>query len=195
MPDQKVNGFAFSPDGSILYVAGQFTTVGGIGRRGVAAVNVVNATVNTTWAPPTFNNDAVATLNVYDISVTPDGSRIYVAAGGHQPGGNRVWGYTTTGTALWNVLGDGDAQAVSAYGGYVYISCHWDLVNNNLERHKLLAADGETGDPDRWDPHGNAPLGSWDNMMTPYGLVAVGEFDRVKDEVAGGVALFSYLPS
>jgi hypothetical protein len=194
VPNRKVNGFAFSPDGSLLYVAGQFTTVGGSTRYGVAAVNVVNATVNTTWVPTTFNNDDVSTLNVYDISVTPDGSRIYVAAGGHRPGGNRVWGYTTAGVPVMTVLGDGDAQGVTAYGGTVYISSHWDLVNNTIERHKLLAADGETGAVTTWNPDANAPLGSWHNTMTPYGLVAVGEFTNVKDEVAGGVALFSYLP-
>jgi hypothetical protein len=195
VPDQKVNGFAFSPDGSVVYLAGQFTTVGGVARRGVAAVNMANASVNTTWAPSTFNNDSVSTLNVYDISVTPDGSRIYVASGGHQPGGNRVWAYTTTGTALWNVVGNGDAQGVTAYGGNVYISSHWDLVNNTIDRGRLLATNGETGAVLAWDPQANAQLGSWHNTMTPYGLVAVGEFTNIKEEVAGRVALFSYLPS
>lgn len=190
-PDEKVNGFAFSPDGSIVYVAGQFTMLGGAGRRCIGAVNVVNATANTTWAPNTFAGSGV--LNCYDLSVTPDGSRIYLASGGHLGnGGNRIWGYRADGSALWSHLGDGDAQAVTAYGGYVYNGNHYDLVDNSVTRQRYVSFEAESGAITSWAPAGNSQLGVWDMAVTPYGVISVGEFTRVNDEVSGRIALFGY---
>ncbi len=47
----EVFGFAMSPDGSRLYVAGSFTSIGGQTRYRVAALNPTTGAVISTWAP------------------------------------------------------------------------------------------------------------------------------------------------
>src|SRR5581483_11640158 len=48
---QEVDSLALSPDGGRLYVGGTFTTLGGLSRSGLAAVETSTGTVETTWNP------------------------------------------------------------------------------------------------------------------------------------------------
>ena len=47
----RVDSLALSPDGSRLYVGGTFTTIGGVSRTGLAAVDTGSGAVDATWNP------------------------------------------------------------------------------------------------------------------------------------------------
>ncbi|MGB9377884.1 MAG: VCBS repeat-containing protein [Mycobacteriales bacterium] len=84
----RVYNFALSPDGSKVLVMGDFTSVGGLGRRQMFMLNlgVASATVNP-WYSAEFdkNCDAVAPYWLQDASWSPDGSKIYIATTGIWP--------------------------------------------------------------------------------------------------------------
>jgi hypothetical protein len=85
-----------SPDGTLVLVEGDFTTVGGLNRRQIFMINVTGTTATLTgWTSPEFDgSDPNGTLNPNDVyyncgashpyyiraaAWSPDGSTVYVA--------------------------------------------------------------------------------------------------------------------
>jgi hypothetical protein len=64
-----VEDMTMSPSGSLLYIAGRFTTVNGVARSRVAAINLPSGTLNTAFTA-TANNTAT--------SIDANGSAVYV---------------------------------------------------------------------------------------------------------------------
>lgn len=73
-----VFGMAASPDGSTLYIGGDFTTVDGAGRNHIAAFNTSTGAL-TSWAPSVYSR-------VSAIAVSPTG--VYIAGGFTRIGSN-----------------------------------------------------------------------------------------------------------
>ena len=69
--DGNVWDIAVSPDGSRVYLGGSFSTVGGLPRKGVAAVNASTGAVISSWR-------ANVGGSVYALELSADGSRLYV---------------------------------------------------------------------------------------------------------------------
>lgn len=72
LPNEEVYDLALSPDGNILYVAGHFTQIGGVGRNYLAAIDTQTGQV-TDWDPD-------ANASVFKIVLGGDGDVLY--AGG-----------------------------------------------------------------------------------------------------------------
>jgi hypothetical protein len=120
-----------------IYLGGAFLTVGGQARRYLAAVDPTSGAIRQT--DPTF--DQVGDV-ILDISVSDDGSRVFVAGGG---GFNSAaaWTASTGGRPVWTQRANGDVQAVKYSNGNVYFGFH-DGFNGNT-RLRLLAVDAATG--------------------------------------------------
>ncbi len=68
----RVNALAVSPNGSTLYVGGQFTTANGASRPHVAAINIPSGTLNTTFAPNPNHGVTAITANASTVYLSGD---------------------------------------------------------------------------------------------------------------------------
>ncbi len=189
-PNRPVYDVKLSDDGSLLYVSGKFTELGGLTRFNVGAVETATAAV-TPFAPDDLTSRQAPAL---EIDVSDDGTIVYAAASGKSgQGGNRVWAWdASTSDPLWDVEGDGDAQAVQYHDGMLYAGHHWRFIDDTIERRRLSAHGAATGSLDPWNPAADSPLGVWDVEVVPAGLLVGGEFHNVGDAPQRGIALLPF---
>ncbi|MGH9040193.1 MAG: hypothetical protein ACRDZ3_08175 [Acidimicrobiia bacterium] len=131
-----VRSITASPDGSMVYVAGDFTTIKGVARNGLAALRSAGAAVEA-WAP--------ALSGVTTMAVAPDNSRVYL-------GGNSAAATDLAGNVLWNHSGTVNSLSVSRSGATVYAGGDFSSLGGQ-PRTNLAAIDapGGTVDPS-WAP-------------------------------------------
>ncbi len=135
--DNTVRGLAPSPDGRRVYIAGDFGTVGGQARNGLASVN--DGGLVEPWAPSFPGADAVV--------VSSDNSRIYA-------GGNGVAGFDTNGSPLWPAVGGSGVRgiALSRNNSILYVGGDFASLGGASRRH-LGAVNAITGGLDAsWAP-------------------------------------------
>jgi hypothetical protein len=146
-PDAGVRSLAVAPDGTRLYVAGSFTTIGGSSRRNLAAVSPSSGSARS-WAPnPGWF--------VYAVTISSDGSRVY--AGGAGDGGHVAAWSPSSNSALWHKTLDGDVNAL-ALSGALYLGGHFHAASSQ-PREKLAALNPSTGSVDPWNPGANSVAG------------------------------------
>ena len=175
-----VRTLAASADGSRIYVGGHFAVISGRVRQGLAALDPSSASV-LPWRPNPGRP-------VIDVAVR--GSRVYSAEGG--AGGRAVAYDAVTGAPAWVLLADGDAQAITAMDGKVYVGGHFETMGGQSRRF-FAAVDGATGalDPD-WTPRGQGG-GVWEMVPDPARarLYAGGDFTGIGGQAQRGFAQFS----
>jgi uncharacterized repeat protein (TIGR01451 family) len=157
--DDVVESMVLSPDGTTLYVAGDFRHVGAVARAHIAAFNASTGAL-LAWAP---NFDSV----VHQITISADGQYIY-AGGAFQNvnGTSQPWSakVTTATGALVPAYAPSISYpefpgltmvrsvAMSLDGSSVYIGGVFDLVNGQTHQ-SIVKVDSTTGLPDAgWDP-------------------------------------------
>ncbi len=134
-----VRSIAISADGTTAYVAGDFATIKGVPRNGLAAVRSVGAAVDG-WAP--------ALANVTSLATAPDGSRVYI-------GGDSLAATDPAGNVLWNHAGKVKSVAVGRSGAMVYAGGDFSSLGGQSRGH-LAAVDTASGTIDpSWTPTAN----------------------------------------
>jgi hypothetical protein len=178
--DNTVNAVTTSPDGTAVYVGGNFLTVNTLPKKYLVGLTRAGAPTSTTFA---LSND----YPVLALDTNDNGTRVYAGIGGS---GNQVGAFSSTsGTKYWRVHTDGDVQAVTFYGGNVYFGFHEGYLADTTV--KLLAADATRGTLESaFKPSINSFYGVWALAASSRGLVAGGEFTRVTNVNAGRLALF-----
>ncbi|HTC81941.1 MAG TPA: delta-60 repeat domain-containing protein, partial [Acidimicrobiia bacterium] len=128
---QRVDSLALSPDGTRLYAGGAFSTIGGAGRRFLAAMDSASGAVDTAF-------DARAAATVHAVSTSPGGSQIF--AGGEFTSVNGVARLNVAALDGNGVLDpgfvadtDGEVDALTADGGQLYIGGTFLHVNGTSE--------------------------------------------------------------
>ena len=111
------NDVAVSPDGSMVFVTGQLQ----VATSG-SDINAITAAYNASTGAQVWAN-VDQTMRAGDsITVSPDGSTVFVAGGGQDP----VVAYSaTTGTVLWSQssgVSEGVSAAASPNGSAVYVA-------------------------------------------------------------------------
>lgn len=134
---------AASPYGDNLIVGGAFTTIAGVARSSLAAVDLSTAAVSA-WNPAKVCDGC----ELYDVAV--EGDAVYGAVGG--PGGRAVRWSLTTGELLWTIKCDGNVQAVGVSNGVVYAGGHFGPWFGGQLRGQLAAVDASTGSVLPWSP-------------------------------------------
>lgn len=179
-PNATVRAIRANPSGSTVYLAGEFTTLGGVARTGLGAVSGVTGAAQN----PVFQSTYAPT---FALDMNEDGSRLFAAVGG---AGNQVAAYHTgTGQRLWRQRADGDVQAV-AYGlGHVYWGFHESFEGDTTLR--LLASNAVSGAVDTdFRPTFNRFWGvraiAFDNAAVAVG----GDFTLVSGVASQGLGLF-----
>ncbi|MFL5895831.1 MAG: hypothetical protein ACJ76Z_12065 [Thermoleophilaceae bacterium] len=209
-PDGEVD--ALVTDGTFVYPAGYYVSIGGLPRNGLAAVKMSDGTVDPSWDPsePGSNGGSVDA-----IAITPDRSTIYVTgdffvnlppglsmghadrwkAAGLEPAGSGRIGNATP----FDPVPDGEGYALAATASSVYYGASFlDYFNWNggsIARNNLGALDPTTGEPQAWDP---SPAGGVSALVaSPDGSVYVGgNFGSMTQPPAAvGFASFSLPPA
>jgi hypothetical protein len=176
--DARVRTVAASPDGSKLYIGGNFLNVTFFPRDYMAEISPVTGEVQ----GPDFQRARAA---VFDIQVTADGSKIY---GGTQWNVAVQWN-AQTGDDEWSVEADGDTQAVLLSNGYVYQGFHDGYLGDTTQRvHAIDPATGEVQDGFR--PVSGAHPGVWTLEADGRYLVAGGYFASMGGVQVKGLAIF-----
>lgn len=151
-----VQALEVSPDGSRLYVGGDFGTVDGVNRSKVAAYDIADPLAPRLLGPTQFS--AAVNGRVFALSAT--GDALYVAGSFTRAGGgttrNRVAAFATSSGALlpWNVDLQGTwgtyptmANAIEATPDRVYVGGMFNTVNGAAS-HGLTAVDPVVGTRD-----------------------------------------------
>jgi hypothetical protein len=178
--NSAVRGIAVSPDGSRVYLGGEFSTVGGGSRPFLAAVAATNGALQN----PTFQYSQYG--QVIDLDVSTDGSRLFAGVGDLE--NTAVAWNTTNGNRLWENHVEGDVQAVRYHGGNLYFGFHEGAENDLSVR--MLAADAVTGAiVQTYRLPINQFDGVWDIDASDVALVLGGVFTRVSNRNVQGVAI------
>ncbi len=156
--DDSVHALAVA--GPRVYVGGAFHKVNGVtGTLRIAALSGTSGAVGTSFLPM-----APAQVN----ALATDAGGVYAATGGQ---GGKAIAYTSAGATRWIRVFDGDAVAIAALGGTVYVGGHFDrscltakngaqgaCVDGSVARVKL-AAITSSGGLTSWAPRGNGVIG------------------------------------
>jgi hypothetical protein len=184
-PNQSDQSFRFIEtlvvNGSSLYIGGGFSSIGGLSRQNLAAVDTGTGTV-TSWDP-------VADQIVTGLAVS--GSTIYASGtfttidGTARTGAAAV--NASTGTLLsWNPNLGRSENAVAVSGSTVYLGASDDEFNGP----SLTAVDATSGAVQNWHP--SLPSGSAVTTLAVSGtsLYVGGEFDTIAGATRHNAAAF-----
>jgi fibronectin type 3 domain-containing protein len=172
-PDALVLTLAVSADGSRVVAGGDLTSVSGVSRGKVVALDAVTGAVDANWRPDPGQR-------VFGVAVK--GDTVYAAVGGSI---NSLFAWdANTGNERWRKKSDGDFQAVAVSRGIVYAGGHFNYFEGELRR-KLVAVDAATGALRRdWNPKLTATSATWYGIaaLSTYGdtrLAVGGDFDTI----------------
>jgi Ca2+-binding RTX toxin-like protein len=179
--DSTVRTLSPSPDGALLYVGGDFTTLSGQSSPYLAGLDPANGAI--AWQPLTNPNGSV-------FDVVPTATSVYSAEGG--PGGAAAAYDATTGSQLFSRKGDGDVQGIVLVGDTLYVGGHFTIFMGN-DRKFFAAVDATTGELASWNPSSGSTKGVWafEGEQSGTRLYAGGDFTRISGETHQHFARFS----
>ncbi len=198
-----VRGIDVTPDGSGVFIAGDFDRVGGQAHNDIARIDATHGQVDP-WFTHIYD---VAGLG-RDLSLSPDGSVVYMATAGGDifPGADSVAAYPTTPTdtdtdPIWiQRIGD-TTETVVAAGDAVYIGGHFRYLNNettgsmptptSVSTDAIGALDPGTGEPLPWNPGAGGFRGVLKLTIGPGGLAVGSDGWQMSGDPHARVGLFA----
>lgn len=187
-PNGIVRSIDVSPDGTTVYLAGEFTSVAGASRtHGLAGVRASSGDV--VWRPD-------ARRLGFDVEATAD--RVYSAQGG---AGGRARAYRAfDATNLWSQGANGNVQTVALWGEMVLFGGHFRpsdkegpaFAGEDINRMLAMVRASDGALVRDFTPQYCCFPGVWDIAADPNGIHTGGAFKRVNDWVdRGGYAQFT----
>jgi hypothetical protein len=183
--------FAIDVIGSKVFVAGNFTNLGGQG--GLVSLDAGTGGLSAPQYEPG--------RPMFDLA-TRDGV-LYAVGGG--PGG-RLFAYSPNDRwPLWKVKVDGDAVGVAVSATTVYLAGHYDyivskdsscykLCPGGPHRQHLSAFDASNGKLLAWDPSADTSTGPFTAAVGANALYVGGEFFKINGSSQPGFAIFRGTP-
>lgn len=178
--DDTVNALAYTP--SRVYVGGSFHKMNGArSTLRLTAVDPSTGVLDKSFLPKPVSQV---------FALTTDQAGVYAALGGQ---GGRAVAYAPSGALRWTRVFDGDAQAITALDGTIYVGGHFDhactTTNNGVKgvctdgsvpRGKLAAID-QQGNLLDWAPQANGVVGTRFLSADPvsHTVAAGGDFTRI----------------
>ena len=183
-PNFNIGGLAVSPDGSFVYASGFYSTIGGLSRLGIAALDSNTGIVDPDWDPSADGGE------VTDVAVAADNSQVYAVGDFFpSPPGQLNWGgqpraygasvepagggRTGLATPFAPDL-DSQPESISTTPSVTYIAGSFSVVReghpDQATRDEFAAFDSQTGFVLPWDPKpiggsGNAVLAGSDGSL------------------------------
>lgn len=176
-----VKTLELSPDGTTMYVGGNFTLIDDQPRLWIAALNTLSGTLNETWIPTqgiSFDIEPCGNGCVLDIEATS--THVYAAVGGAS--GNKLLALdAVTAEFRWQRGGNGDVQAVGVRGSDVFAGGHFERFANRDDRPRFVTMEAITGAITNYAPTVNAggKLGVWAIETDAQRLYIGGDFTKV----------------
>jgi hypothetical protein len=188
-PSSTVRALALTDDGSRLYAAGSFTTIGGQSRPGAAELDPGSGAV-TSFAP-TEGGVAIS------MDVSPTGRLFFGTTN------NRTWAYdpAVSSLPLYRARTSGDVQAILATEDEVYVGGHFSgFPEAHVDRLHIGSFWAADGTPTGWNPGANGSYGVWAFGLTrtpqsPAATPALsvgGDFTRIANAARRGYARFAF---
>jgi hypothetical protein len=192
-PKPSAAVYVVKATGDGLYVGGSFQTIGGVARNYVARLDTSGTGTVQSW-------DAALPFDSQVFDLTLDSGNVYLATGGHSPGGNSAYAVTAaSGGFVWQIQLDGNVQSVEVANGYVYVGGHFNYLKPcdssgtctlSSARKKALSVVATTGALTSWTPKFNSALGIWDFTAAGGNLFALGDFTTVNGTSQAHIARF-----
>lgn len=205
--DKPIRSIALSPTARLAYIGGDFSTVQGVARAGVAAVDVYSGDPLLTFDPgkgtgTTVGTGAAATTtvgSVMSLVVTPDGQRLF--AGGFF---TSMAGTARSGLAALNAAtgalessfnprpsAGGVETMVLTAGGRLLLGGGFTAIGSTA-RSRLAAVDAVTGALDTgWAPKADGTVHTLRLSADGSKVFAGGAFTAIGDSVRNRLALLS----
>ena len=185
-PNSWVRVVVPNPDGSSVFAAGAFTTIGGASRpTRVAELDTQGAA--TAFAPTSGGGGVVVAMGT-----SPSTDRLYYGIGD-----NRVFAYdVASNTEVWTVKNGGDTQAIDATEDEVFLGGHFgnNLVDK-VKRQWVESVNASDGSVTSWDAGlSGGTLGVWAIQVTPAAVLVGGEFTTSHGAACRRFARFAVTP-
>ncbi|MCB2156321.1 PQQ-like beta-propeller repeat protein [bacterium] len=180
-PDARVLHLLHS--GGTLYVSGDFTTISGTLRSGLAAIDAASGDLDTAWDPnPNYD--------VLDMALS--GSTLYLGGTFNQIGGETrdhlAAVDASTGAILpWNPGANNIVQSLAIDGTALYVGGYFSQIAGQ-SRAALASIDLSTAEATSWDPGANGTIS--DLQIIDSKLYVCGAFISVSGESRSGLASF-----
>ena len=141
--------YSVVPSGSIVYVGGSFSSIGGQARSSIAALSAATGAA-TTWDPNV--SGTIYVLTVFDTTVYVGGSftNIGGAVRNNAAALDVVSGLSTT----WDPNLGGAVKALTVFDTLVYAAGAFTCAGGQLRNH-IAALDSTTGVATSWNPNAN----------------------------------------
>lgn len=180
--DDRVRALAFSPDGSQIYIAGDFKKVNANGQvRIIAELSTSDPAVLAPFRATATNNTNFA--QVFDLAV--DNVGVYSAVGGS--GGACTAMNPVTGARIWSKHANGNLQSIRVLNGFVYCGGHFggSTSFDGLPRQKIaIVTEAAPYTTTSFAPNVDSPLGTWSVGVDAGHLYLGGDFTNVQGIVA-----------
>jgi hypothetical protein len=176
--------------GRTLFLAGNFKSVGGKARRGLAAVDSARGRLlpwrlqgNPIVSGRGKERDRAG--SIWALALARDGRTLYVGGGFDRIGGQRRLGLAAVRvlngrTTRWNPAPNGSVDTIEAAprGRAVYVGGEFTRIGG-AGRNALAAVDGATGRALRFNARASQYAGVSDLVVTPAAVYAAGSFSTL----------------
>lgn len=191
-PNGRVRTLAASPDGSHVYLGGDFGDVSG--QKYTNKVASLFTADSRGQVDPAFRPGPNTYYGYAEVFVlATDGIRLYEAVGGSNGACTAV--SATTGVKAWMDIANGNVQSVAVAGNTAYCGGHFGAQYGGsafagTTRNKVAAVDAATGSVKSLAPTVNSSLGVWSVAADPTHLFLGGDFTKVSGTMQAHFAEF-----
>jgi hypothetical protein len=196
-PQYGVTVRALAAVGSTVYVGGNFSSIGGQTRNGIAALDATTGQA-TSWNPSTFDSPVLPQVDALAVSGPTVYAGGYFGSIGGQARNNIAALDATTGEATgWNPNANGQVAALAVSGPTVYAVGRFTSIFDaspsigGQQRNGIVALDATTGQATAWNPdaHGGYEGGPVFALAVGAGTVyAGGYFTTIGGRTRHGLA-------
>jgi trimeric autotransporter adhesin len=174
-------------DGDTLYIGGEFSTVEGVGRNGLAALSVADGSLDAGWNPAP---SAYASI----VALALDGMDLYVGGEFTAIGGENILRLARVSTATgdadasWAPAPDSMVRTLLVSGGTLYVGGQFSTISG-VPRQRLAALSTSAGATAMaWTPDPNNNV--WTLALDGDTLYVGGSYTTIASNARGSLASF-----
>jgi hypothetical protein len=188
---QRVDSLALSPDGSRLYVGGTFSTIGGVSRSGLAAVDTATGAVDASWNPAPDTVAATGTTpgrTVAALATAVDG-RVFAGGSFTHMGATAVTGLAVLSPSgagaldgAWSVAADGPVASLtmSADRAHLFVGGGFATLGGQARSHLAALSTAGSGSVDgAFNPGADGDVLGFSLSADGSRLYAAGAFSTI----------------